>query len=46
MDSFKNLFGKDEENKPKVYRTLQLYKNIESPANNLMFETIDKPFAS
>ena len=34
-DKIKSSFGKKEDNKPKVYRTLELAHNIESPSNQL-----------
>jgi len=43
-DKIKSSFGKKEDNKPKVYRTLELAKNIESPSNQLAFQENEHPF--
>jgi len=43
-DKIKSSFGKKENNKPKVYRTLELAHNIESPSNQLTFQENEHPF--
>ena len=45
-DKIKSSFGKKEDNKPKVYRTLELAHNIESPSNQLTFQETEHPFAT
>jgi len=43
-DKIKSSFGKKEDNKPKVYRTLELAHNIESPSNQLAFQETEHPY--
>jgi len=42
-DKIKSSFGKKEDNKPKVYRTLELAHNIESPSNQLASQETEHP---
>jgi len=43
-DKIKSSFGKKEDNKPKVYRTLELAHNIESPSNQLTIQEIEQSY--
>jgi len=43
-DKIKSPFGKKEDKKPKVYRTLELAQNIESPSNQLTFQETQHPY--
>jgi len=43
-DKIKSSFGKKDNKKPKVYKTLELAQNIESPSNQLTVQETQHPY--